>query len=206
MKVLVVDDDAGLRKSLSLILEDAKYQVVVANDAEEGLRKARETAPDLILVDVRMPGMDGLGFVQSYKDDEGKAPVVVMTAYGGIDTAVEAIKKGASDFLAKPFGGEEVLLTLKKVEERERLHKEVGRLRSEVRTERRFGEIVARSPEMVRALEMATKVAPHPTLHSASGRDGHGKGVAGAPDTQREQSVVWALRRGQLRRDSRGSP
>ncbi len=175
MKVLVVDDDAGLRKSLSLILEDAKYQVVVANDAEEGLRKARETAPDLILVDVRMPGMDGLGFVQSYKDDEGKAPVVVMTAYGGIDTAVEAIKKGASDFLAKPFGGEEVLLTLKKVEERERLHKEVGRLRSEVRTERRFGEIVARSPEMVRALEMATKVAPHPTSILLLGATGTGK-------------------------------
>ncbi len=175
MKVLVVDDDAGLRKSLTLILEDAEYKVVVASDAEEGLKKARESAPNLILVDVRMPGMDGLGFVETYRGDGGAAPVVVMTAYGSIDVAVEAIKKGASDFLAKPFGGEEVLLTLKKVEERERLRKEVGRLRTEVRAERRFGEIVARSPEMVQALEMATKVARHPTSILIQGTTGTGK-------------------------------
>ncbi len=175
MKVLVVDDDAGLRKSLSLILEDAEYMVVLANDAEEGLRKARETSPNLILVDVRMPGMDGLGFVESYRGEGGRAPVVVMTAYGSIDVAIDAIKKGAADFLAKPFGGEEVLLTLKKVEEREKLRREVGRLRAEVRAERRFGEIVARSPEMVRALEMATKVARHPTSILIQGATGTGK-------------------------------
>jgi two-component system response regulator AtoC len=175
MKVLVVDDDAGLRKSLSLILEDADYKVVVASDAEEGLRKAKETAPGLILTDVRMPGMDGLGFVESYRGDGGNAPVVVMTAYGSIDVAVEAIKRGASDFIAKPFGGEEVLLTLRKVEERERLQAEVGRLRTEVRAERRFGEIIARSPEMVRAIEMATRVAPHPTSILIQGATGTGK-------------------------------
>jgi two-component system response regulator AtoC len=175
MKVLVVDDDAGLRKSLNLILEDAGYKVVMASDAEEGLRKAKDTDPGLILVDVRMPGMDGLGFVESYRGSGGAAPIVVMTAYGGIDMAVDAIRKGASDFLAKPFGGEEVLLTLKKVEERERLREEVGRLRAEVRAERRFGEIVARSPEMVRALEMATKVARHPTSILVLGATGTGK-------------------------------
>ena len=98
-----------------------------------------------------------------------------MTAYGSIDVAVDAIKRGASDFLAKPFGGEEVLLTLRKVEEREKLRREVGRLRGEVRTERRFGEIIARSPEMVRALEMVTKVAPHPTSILIQGATGTGK-------------------------------
>ena len=175
MKVLVVDDDAGLRKSLTLILEDAGYKVVMAGDAEEGLRKAKDTDPSLILVDVRMPGMDGLGFVESYRAAGGQAPLVVMTAYGGIDMAVNAIRHGASDFLAKPFGGEEVLLTLKKVEERENLKKEVVRLRAEVRAERRFGEIVARSPEMVRALEMATKVARHPTSILILGATGTGK-------------------------------
>jgi len=175
MKVLVVDDDAGLRKSLNLILEDAGYKVVMAGDAEEGLKKAKDTDPNLILVDVRMPGMDGLGFVESYRAGGGQAPLVVMTAYGGIDMAVSAIRRGASDFLAKPFGGEEVLLTLKKVEEREGLKKEVGRLRAEVRAERRFGEIIARSPEMVRALEMATKVARHPTSILILGATGTGK-------------------------------
>lgn len=175
MKVLVVDDDAGLRKSVSLILEDAEYQVVAASAAEEGLRKAKDTRPDLILVDVRMPGMDGLGFVEAYRGDGGGVPIIVMTAYGGIDMAVDAIKRGASDFLAKPFGGEELLLTLKKVEERERLKQEVGRLRGEVRVERRFGEIIARAPAMVHALETATKVARHPTSILILGDTGTGK-------------------------------
>ncbi|MEX1258102.1 MAG: sigma-54 dependent transcriptional regulator [Gemmatimonadota bacterium] len=175
MRVLVVDDDAGLRKSLSLILGDAGYTVQSGRDATEGLKIARDTTPDLILVDVRMPGMDGLAFLGSYRESGGTAPVVVMTAYGNIDVAVDATRKGAADFIAKPFGGEEILLTLKKVEERERLRNEVGRLRQEVRTEKRYGEIVARSPEMVRALEVATKVAQHPTSILITGPTGTGK-------------------------------
>lgn len=175
MKVLVVDDDAGLRKSLTLILKDAGYEVRTAPDAEEGLEAARGERPDMILVDVRMPGMDGLGFVESYRKEGGSAPVIVMTAYGGIDLAVEAMKRGAYDYLPKPFGGEEVLLALRKVEEREELRREVGRLRTEVRTERRYGEIVARSEPMVRALEMAQKVARHTTSVLLTGPTGTGK-------------------------------
>ena len=175
MKVLVVDDDAGLRKSLTLILKDGGYEVRTAADAREGLETARGEAPDMILVDVRMPGMDGLGFVETYRKEGGTAPVIVMTAYGGLELAVEAMKRGAYDYLPKPFGGEEVLLALRKVEEREQLRREVGRLRSEVRTERRYGEIVARSAPMVRALEMAQKVARHSTSVMVTGPTGTGK-------------------------------
>jgi two-component system, NtrC family, response regulator AtoC len=175
MKVLVVDDDAGLRKSLTLILKDGGYEVRTAADAREGLETARGEAPDMILVDVRMPGMDGLGFVEAYRKEGGTAPVIVMTAYGGLELAVEAMKRGAYDYLPKPFGGEEVLLTLRKVEEREELRREVGRLRSEVRTERRYGEIVARSEPMVRAMEMAQKVARHSTSVLVTGPTGTGK-------------------------------
>jgi two-component system, NtrC family, response regulator AtoC len=175
MKVLVVDDDAGLRKSLTLILKDAGYEVRTAPDAEQGLEMAKGERPDMILVDVRMPGMDGLGFVETYKKEGGEAPVLVMTAYGGMDLAVEAMKRGAYDYLPKPFGGEEVLLALRKVEEREHLRREVGRLRSEVRTERQYGEIVARSESMVRALEMAQKVARHSTSVLITGATGTGK-------------------------------
>jgi two-component system, NtrC family, response regulator AtoC len=175
MKVLVVDDDAGLRKSLGLILKDAGYEVRTAQNAEAGLDMAKGERPDMILVDVRMPGMDGLGFVETYKKEGGEAPVLVMTAYGGLDLAVEAMKRGAYDYLPKPFGGEEVLLALRKVEEREQLRREVGRLRSEVRTERQYGEIVARSGSMVQALEMAQKVARHSTSVLITGATGTGK-------------------------------
>ncbi len=175
MKVLVVDDDAGLRKSVSLILEDADYEVVTARDAVEGLRLARDGRPELILTDVRMPGQDGIGFMESYREAGGEAPVVVMTAYGSRDLAIQAVRKGAADFIAKPFGAEEIVLTLTKVLERERLRHEVGRLRGEVRAERRYGEIVARSPEMVRALEVATRVAQHPTSILITGPTGTGK-------------------------------
>jgi two-component system response regulator AtoC len=175
VKILVVDDDRGLRKSLSLILTDAGYEIRVAEDGEEGLEKALAERPELILCDVRMPKKDGLAFLKEYREAGGEALVLVMTAYGSLDLAVEAMKAGAYDYLPKPFGADEVLLTVRKAEEREQLKKEVGRLRSEVRADRRFGEIVARSPAMIRALEVAGKVAEHPSPVLVSGASGTGK-------------------------------
>jgi two-component system response regulator AtoC len=175
VKILVVDDDRGLRKSLTLILSDAGYQVRVAEDGEEGLATALAENPQLILCDVRMPKKDGLQFLKEYRDAGGEALVIVMTAYGSMELAVEAMKAGAYDYLPKPFGADEVLLTVRKAEERENLREEVGRLRSEVRADRRFGEIVARSPSMIRALEVASKVAGHPSPVLISGASGTGK-------------------------------
>jgi two-component system response regulator AtoC len=175
VKILVVDDDRGLRKSLTLILSDAGYEVRVAEDGEEGLAVALAEDPQLILCDVRMPKKDGLAFLKEYKEAGGKALVLVMTAYGSLELAVEAMKAGAYDYIPKPFGADEVLLTVKKAEEREQLREEVGRLRSEVRADRRFGEIVARSPAMINALEVAQKVAAHPSPVLISGASGTGK-------------------------------
>ncbi|HSR43324.1 MAG TPA: sigma-54 dependent transcriptional regulator, partial [Longimicrobiales bacterium] len=173
--VLVVDDDPGLRKSATLILEEAGYEVLTASEGDEGLSRAREVDPDLILCDVRMPGIGGLEFLEKYREEGGDALVLVTTAYGSFDLAVEAMKKGAYDYLPKPFGADELLLTIRKAEEREELRKEVGRLRTEVRADRKFGEIVARSPAMLEALEMATKVAAHPAPVLISGASGTGK-------------------------------
>ena len=175
IRILVIDDEEGLRKSLTLILQDAGHEVVTAIDGEVGLKTAVEQDPDLILCDVRMPGMTGLEFLKAYRNGGGSALVVMMTAYGSTDLAIEAMKAGAYDYIAKPFGAEEILLTIQKATEREELRREVGRLRERVRTEERFGEIVARSPGMTRALEQAEKVSEHPTPVLISGPSGTGK-------------------------------
>lgn len=175
MKILIIDDDAGLRKSLSLILTDAGYDVALAEDGEAGLAAAIEQAPDLILCDVRMPKLDGLGFLERYGAVGGGALVLVMTAYGSLEMAVEAMKRGAYDYIAKPFGADEVLLTVRKAEEREQLRREVGRLRTEVQADRKFGEIVAGSPAMRKALELVEKVARHDSAVLLTGASGTGK-------------------------------
>jgi len=175
VKILIIDDDAGLRKSLGLILSDAGYEVVMAEDGEAGLAAAAERMPDLILCDVRMPKLDGLGFLERYGASGGAALVLVMTAYGSLELAVEAMKRGAYDYIAKPFGADEVLLTVRKAEEREQLRREVGRLRTEVQADRRFGEIVAGSAAMRKALEVVEKVARHDSAVLLTGASGTGK-------------------------------
>ncbi len=175
MKILVIDDDQGLRRSLSLILDEGGHGVVVAANGADGLAVAKNENPDLILCDVRMPQMDGLEFLERYRQEEGGALVIMMTAYGSVDLAVKAMVAGAYDYIPKPFGADEVLLTIRKAEERERLRAEVGRLRAEVRAERRIGDIIARSPGMIRALEVAGKVAQHQSSVLLTGESGTGK-------------------------------
>jgi len=175
VKILIIDDDAGLRKSLSLILSDAGYEVVQAEDGEIGLRMAQEVEPELILCDVRMPKLGGIEFLEAYEKAGGGALVLVMTAYGSLDLALEAMRKGAYDYIAKPFGADDVLLVVRKAEEREQLRREVGRLRQEVRVDARFGEIVVGSPAMRRAMEVVQKVAPHSSSVLITGASGTGK-------------------------------
>lgn len=175
MKILIIDDDAGLRKSLSLILGDAGYEVLQAEDGEQGLATAHEQSPDIILCDVRMPKLGGLEFLEAYREAGGHALILVMTAYGGLDLAMEAMKKGAYDYIPKPFGSDDVLLIVRKAEEREQLRREVGRLRQEVRADARFGEIVVGSPAMRQAMEVVRKVAPYDSSVLISGASGTGK-------------------------------
>jgi two-component system response regulator AtoC len=175
MKVLVIDDEAGVRRTVSLILEDAGYDVSAASDGREGLSKALEDGADIVLCDVRMPHVDGLEFVERYRGEGGQGLVIMMTAYGSMELAIDAMKRGAYDYLPKPFDGDQVLLTIRKAEEREKLWREVARLRHEVAAEKKYPDIVGTSSSMVAAIELADKVAPHPSTVLITGESGTGK-------------------------------
>jgi two-component system response regulator AtoC len=174
-RVLVIDDEAGLRHTLLLILRDEGYQVQVAEDGEAGLRAAAAEDPDLILCDVRMPRLGGVEFLERYQASGGTALVVMMSAYGSIETAVEAMRRGAYDYISKPFNADEVILTLRKAEEREQLRREVARLRKEVGQLTAPEGVVGSSAGMREVLELASRVAPFPSTVLITGESGSGK-------------------------------
>jgi two-component system response regulator AtoC len=176
-KVLVIDDEPGLRQSLGLLLSDAGYAVTAETDGKRGLERALGESFDLVLCDVRMPEMDGLAFLRAYLQGGGHALVVMMSAYGGEDAALAAMKEGAYDYLPKPFRPDEVVLTLRKAEERERLRREVAGLRAQLARGPDERAIVAESPAMREALALVARVAEHTTTVLITGESGTGKEV-----------------------------
>ena len=128
MKILVVDDELGLRHTLTLILEGEGHEIRAAADGEQALAMLAEQEADLVLCDVRMPVLDGIGFLERYRRVSGRALVIVMSAYGDDDAALDAMKRGAYDFIQKPFRADQVILTLNKAIEREGLRHHVQTL------------------------------------------------------------------------------
>jgi len=177
MRILVVDDDPGLRQSLGLLLSEAGHEVTAEGDARRALERAPGVSPDVILSDVRMPSMDGLAFLREYRAGGGKALLLMMSAYGSEDTAIAAMREGAYDYLHKPFRPDEVLLTLRKVEEREGLRREVASLRATLGAGQVQDEVVAESAAMRHLLELASRVAAHDTTVLITGESGTGKEV-----------------------------
>src|SRR5213594_4389910 len=178
IRVLVIDDEPGLRQSLGLLLVDAGYEVAAEGDGRRGLERALAESFDLILCDVRMPQMDGLTFLRSYKERGGAGLVIVMSAYGGEDAALAAMKEGAYDYIPKPFRPDEVVLTLRKAEERERLRHTVAHLRAQLDTGGPAARaVVAESAAMRAALDLVARVAGHKSTVLITGESGTGKEV-----------------------------
>ena len=175
MNILVVDDELGLRHTLTLILQAEGHAVRSASDGAMALERLGEGPADLIICDVRMPGVDGLTFLQKYRELGGTALVIMMSAYGDDEAALEAIRRGAYDFIAKPFRADQVLLVVRKAIEREGLRREVEQLHDELVALRAPNGIVGRSPKLEQALALADKVARHPSTVLITGESGTGK-------------------------------
>src|SRR5476649_1115487 len=147
-RVLVVDDEENIRLVLRTILKKHGYEVEVADSGETALRLVDSFGPDVILTDVRMPKMGGLDLLAAVREKQIAATVIVMSAYGSIDLALEAMKAGAYDYVGKPFKPDEVVLALRKAEERESLRRENAALKSQIRAESQFESILAKSASM----------------------------------------------------------
>ncbi|WP_437536388.1 sigma-54 dependent transcriptional regulator [Sorangium sp. So ce726] len=174
-RVLVVDDEENLRLVVRTFLKRDGYEVEAVSSGEEALAMVESFGPDVILTDVRMPRMGGLDLLATLKAKGNEATVIVMSAYGNVDLAIEAMKAGAYDYIQKPFKAEEVLLTLRKAEEREALRRENRVLRQEIRRENLFEEILAKSPPMQVIFKTIAKVADYKTTALITGESGVGK-------------------------------
>ena len=174
-RILVVDDEESLRHMLDSFLSREGYDVTVAENGEEALAILDREPFDVVLCDIRMPKVDGLGLLDGVSKRGLSTTVIMMSAYGTVDTAIEAMKRGAYDYINKPFKSDEVLLTLKKAEEREKLKAECAALRDEMRREYRFDNIVARSESMQGIFRTVRKVAEYKSTVLIYGESGTGK-------------------------------
>src|SRR5436305_8155534 len=173
--IVIVDDEQPIRQVLTEVLGGSGYVVRGAADGEEALRERSARDYDAVVTDVRMPRMDGLSLVRAIQQVAPDSTVIVMSAYGSHDLAIEAMKAGAYDYLGKPFRPDEVLLVLRKAEERERLRIDNRRLRREIA--QATPQLIAEGPAMKEVLRVVQKVAPTTTTVLIEGESGTGKEV-----------------------------
>ncbi|MEN8245253.1 MAG: sigma-54 dependent transcriptional regulator [Thermodesulfobacteriota bacterium] len=177
-RLLIIDDEENMRHMLTAMLKKFGYAVDSAVNGAKALEMIAVETYDFILCDIKMPVMDGMAFLQAARDTLQETTVIMMSAYGNIETAIDAMKNGAYDYISKPFKSDEVYLTLKKAEERERLMRENRFLKERIETieqNYRFGSMIAKSGVMREILKMAEKVARYDTTVLITGESGTGK-------------------------------
>lgn len=176
--LLIIDDEDNMRHMLTALLRKSGYRIDVAADGGEGLDKVKNESYDYILCDIKMPRKDGMDFLREARGYVESSTVIMMSAYGTIDMAVEAMKLGAYDFISKPFKPDEVYLSLKKAEERERLKKENIRLKEriqEISADFQFGNMIGNSRAMKNMFQLSEKAAQYDTTVLITGESGTGK-------------------------------
>jgi len=171
--ILVIEDEEKYRRVIGLHLSGSGYQVKATATAEEGLKLAGEV--DLVLTDLKLPGMDGLALLEKLRAEDMHTPVIVMSAFGTVENAVEAMKKGAVDFLPKPFSLDHLTVVVEKALEVRQLRDENRQLREALGQRYQFENIIGRSPAMQEIFSTVTRVAPTRATVLLCGESGVGK-------------------------------
>jgi len=174
-KILAIDDDISFRRVLEYNLQEEGYEVLTAATGEAGLRIFEEQRPDLVITDMKMPGMDGLQVLKGIKEHSPESLVIIITAFGAVDAAVEAMKLGAYDYITKPFNRDELKLIVRKALQLSTLAEENRQLRSELTEQIDFRNIVGISSAMEKVFSMVRKVANTEATVLITGESGTGK-------------------------------
>ena len=175
-RILIVDDEALLRRTLAILLLEQRYEVMEAGSGEEALdRLERDFHADLMLLDLSLPGIGGLETLRRLREWDQRTAVILMTAFGTIPSAVEAMRLGAFDYLSKPFRNDEMLLGVRRALEMQQLSSEVQDLRSELEAVYGFNEIVGVSPQIREVFRLMAKLAPVNATVLITGESGTGK-------------------------------
>ncbi len=201
--VLVVDDEPAVRESLRMLLKQ-ECDVETAESVDNALEQVRESIPDLVLLDVVMPGRNGLELIPELRDLGIEAPVIVLTATNTVSVAVEAMKLGAADFVTKPFELDALRLKVRQLLEHRNLEQEVVRLRDEVAQRQQLGQMVGRSSVMQEVFRTVEKLADSTATVLISGESGTGKELAARAIhdlSDRESEAFVAINCGAIPRD-----
>jgi DNA-binding NtrC family response regulator len=179
-RILVVDDEPNARTALAEILREEGYAVETAADGFKGLARFEEFAPDLVLTDLKMPGMDGVELLRKLRQIDTELPVVIMTAFGAVETAVSAMREGAADYLTKPLNTDELTMVIERALERSKLRRETQELKSQLAERYKFDNIIGNSPEMQEVFKSVAQVAPSRATVLVTGESGTGKELVAA--------------------------
>jgi two-component system response regulator PilR (NtrC family) len=174
-KILIVEDEQSIRDVLKILLEDEGYAIVTAPDGREGLAWLQKDIFDLIITDIKMPGADGFDILKKSQEVAPESMVIMITAFGTIESAIEAMKLGAYDYVHKPFKIDEIRLIVRNALDKRRLRTEVSLLREKVKAAYEVENIIGRSPKMTEVLKMLPRVASNTSNVLITGESGTGK-------------------------------
>jgi len=174
-RIIVVDDEPGMREFLEIMLQKDGYAIDTAADGSEAIDKIEENLFDLAIVDIQMPVLNGIEVLKKINEKSPDTTVIMITAYASHETAIEAMKLGAYDYITKPFKIDEIKLVIKKALDKKKLERENTRLRKELETQYGFGNIIGRSPSIVKVFELIKRVAELNVNVLIAGESGTGK-------------------------------